>query len=295
MCYLQMSYTDGMDIALNLEDLREELMEKWTDVAYPINFGETSGLVEYDEWFADPDGTGSVIQTIIDMCAAANVTPFFLTKIRFPWYLQFRGKVQVGVSLMPEAVREWMAPHGSPADELLDGLRWAWSAGAVDPVVRLSTVWQQRDAYPAFLDSMVAQLGTSGWRLTLDILRFTPSTATTIAKHYPHAAELFAEEIAPGESKSLATLAKEAKRGVEHVKKIRPPAERQAEIFTWFRNELDARGCATVFLSPCKGDPEELLPPARLKIINPMPCACYGPSKSGCIEGAMGKRTPCQS
>src|SRR5207302_269446 len=94
---------------------------------YPINFGETSGLVEYDEWFSSVDGEGSIIQYVIDACAEADVCPFFLTKIRYPRYLRFHGKVQVGISLMPEPVRKWVAPHGSPADELLDSLAWATS------------------------------------------------------------------------------------------------------------------------------------------------------------------------
>ena len=278
-CYLNMPYTDGMDVALNWEDLRDELLRKWRGYAYPINFGETSGLVEYDEWFADEDGAGSMIQFVIDACAEAQVTPFFLTKIRYPRYLNFRGKVQVGISLMPEPVREWVAPNGSPAEELLDSLAWAVSAGAVDPVIRMTVIWQQRDAYPEFLELCRERLGATGWRLTLDILRFTPVTASIIGKRYPEAARVFADEIAPEGSRTLRELAHDAKSGDEHVKKIRPPADRQAEIFIWFRQQLDRLGCRDVMLTPCKGDPEELTPLARLKVIHAMPCACYGAQK----------------
>jgi hypothetical protein len=274
-----MPYTDGMDVALNCEDLRDELLCKWRGYGYPINFGETSGLVEYDEWFADEDGTGSMIQFVIDACAEAHVTPFFLTKIRYPGYLRFRGKVQVGISLMPEAVREWVAPNGSPAEELLDSLAWAVSAGAVDPVIRMTVIWQQRDSYPDFLQLCRDRLGPTGWRLTLDILRFTPTTASIIGKRYPEAAKAFAEEISPETSKTLRELAHDAKTAEAHVKKIRPPADRQAEIFIWFRQQLDRLGCRDVMLTPCKGDPEELTPLARLKVIHAMPCACYGAQK----------------
>jgi hypothetical protein len=149
-CYLNMPYTDGMDVALNWEDLADELQEKWRQYLYPINFGETSGLVEYDEWFAAPNGTGSIIQFVINACADAEVTPFFLTKVRYPRYLRFDGKVQVGISLMPEPVRTWLAPNGSPADELLDSLAWAWSVGAVDPVIRLTVIWQQKKVIRIF-------------------------------------------------------------------------------------------------------------------------------------------------
>ena len=83
-CYLNMPYTDGMDVALNWEDLATELRKKWFQYKYPINFGETSGLVEYDEWFSNEDGNGSMIQFVIDACNEAEVTPFFLTKIRYP-------------------------------------------------------------------------------------------------------------------------------------------------------------------------------------------------------------------
>lgn len=277
-CYLNMPYTDGMDVALNWEDLADELQNKWRQYQYPINFGETSGLVEYDEWFAAFDGTGSMIQFVIDACAKAEVTPFFLTKIRYPRYLQFHSKVQVGISLMPEPVRQWVAPNGSPAEELLDSLAWAWSVGVVDPVIRLTVIWQQKNVYPDFLKLIRSRLGPSGWRLTLDILRFTPVTASIIAKRYPKPAVTFAREIAPDGKKTLSALARDAKGSDEHVKKIRPPAERQAEIFIWFRQQLNDLGCKDVMLTPCKGDPQELLPLARLKVINAMPCACYSTS-----------------
>lgn len=275
-CYLNMPYTDGMDIALNWEDLATELRKKWCGYEYPINFGETSGLVEYDEWFAEDDGTGSMIQYVIDACDRAHVTPFFLTKIRYPRYLKFQGKVQVGISSMPESVRSWIAPNGSPADELLDSLAWAIKAGAVDPVVRMTAVWQQIEEYPDFLELCRDRLGTTGWRLTLDILRFTPMTASIIARRYPQAAAVFAREIAPEGPATLHDLARDAKGSDPHVKKLRPPAERQAEIFIWFRERLNDLGCSHVMLTPCKGDPDELTPLARLKVISAMPCACYG-------------------
>jgi hypothetical protein len=278
-CYLNMPYTDGMDVALNWEELADELHKKWRRYQYPINFGETSGLVEYDEWFAQPDGTGSMIQFVIDACAEADITPFFLTKIRYPRYLRFHGNVQVGISLMPEPVREWLAPNGSPAEELLDSLAWAWSTGAIDPVIRLTAIWQQKEVYPDFLKLVRDRLSTTGWRLTLDILRFTPVTASIIANRYPQPAITFANEIAPDHNKTLGELAREAKGSEAHVKKIRPPADRQAEIFIWFRQQLNDLGCKDVMLTPCKGDPDELAPLARLKIINSMPCACYGTSE----------------
>ena len=91
-----MPYTDGMDVALNWEDLAAELRKKWFQYEYPINFGETSGLVEYDEWFSDKDGNGSMIQFVIDACNEAEVTPFFLTKIRYPQYLRFQRQGSSG-------------------------------------------------------------------------------------------------------------------------------------------------------------------------------------------------------
>jgi hypothetical protein len=181
------------------------------------------------------------------------VTPFFLTKIRYPRYLSFRGKVQVGVSAMPEPVRQWLAPHGSPADELLESLRWAVAQGAVDPVIRLGVVWEDRDYYPHFLQQCCDVLSDIHWRLTLDILRFTPGTATIIERRYPEAAKRFAKEIAPGSDNSLSDLAKAAKQGAEHVKKLRPPESRQAEIYRWFRHQLDSLGHPEISLTPCKG------------------------------------------
>ena len=279
-CYLNMPYTNGMDIALNWDDLADELKQKWAGYAYPINFGETSGLVEYDEWFANSDGEGSMIQFIIDACAEAKVTPFFLTKIRYPDYLRFSGRVQAGISLMPEPVRRWVAPNGSPADELLSSLSRAVSAGARDPVIRMTVIWQQQELYPEFLERCRDLLGKTGWRLTLDILRFTPSTASIISKRYPDASRKFAAEIEPEGAHDLGSIARTAAGSKTHVKKIRPSADRQAEIFVWFRRELDRLGCKDVMLTPCKGDPDELTPLARLKVISSMPCACYGNNSS---------------
>jgi hypothetical protein len=283
-CYLNMPYTDGMDVAMNLEDMASELKEKWRGYPYPINFGETGGLVEYDEWFADQCGDGSMMQFVIDACASAGLTPFFLTKIRYPGYLRFDGKVQVGISLVPEPVRQWLAPNGSPTEELLESLAWAWSAGARDPVIRMSLIWQQRDEYPEILERCRELLGRRGWRLTLDILRFTPTTALIIDKRYPEAALIFANEIAPNTGKSLTEIVREANSAGDHVKKIRPPAERQGEIYIWFRKELDRLGCENVMLTACKGDPAELTPLVRAKIIQAMPCACYGCGKERSIK-----------
>ena len=154
-------------------------------------------------------------------------------------------------------------------------MAWAIAAGAIDPVIRLTVIWRQRDEYPSFLSLCKRQLGTSGWRLTLDILRFTPATARIIAGRYPEAAAAFADEIAEGSGLGLDELARAAGASGHHVKKIRPTADRQAEIFIWFRRELDRLGCKDVMLTPCKGDPAELTPLARLKVIRAMPCACY--------------------
>ncbi len=281
-CYLQMPYTDGMDVALNWEDLATELAsEKWRGFNYPISFGETGGLVEYDEWFADEHGNGSMIQFVIDACAQANVTPFFLTKIRFPRYLVFNGRVQVGISLMPEPIRRSMAPYGSPSDELLDSLAWSVSRGAVDPVIRLLVIWQERELYPELLGRCREKLGRSGWRLTLDILRFTPSTASIIARRHPDAATLFADELSPETPRTLTQLVREAKASEERVKKIRPPAARQAEIFRWFREQLSRAGCPGVWITPCKADPAELAPLVREKVAHSMPCACCADNQGG--------------
>ena len=291
-CYLQMPYTDGMDVALNLEDLADELVNTWADFRYPINFGESSGLIEFDEWFAREEGRGSLVQYVIDACAAARVTPFFLTKIRYPRYLRFDGKVQAGVSLMPEPVRTWLAPNGSPTDELLDSLAWAVAAGACDPVVRLTVIWQQRDLYAQLLEQCRERLGPDGWRLTLDILRFTPGTASIIARRYPRAAAVFARELDPDGEADLAELAGGGIRAGRRVKKIRPPADRQAEIYVWFRNELNRLGCKGVLLTPCKGDPNELTPLARQKVISSMPCACFGVSRPAGERIQLGRVIP---
>jgi hypothetical protein len=57
----------------------------------------------------------------------------------------------------------------------------------------------------------------------LDILRFTPVTASIIAKRYPKAAITFAHEITPDGHRTLGQLAREAKGGEEHVKKMNDP------------------------------------------------------------------------
>jgi hypothetical protein len=270
-CYLQSYATEAMEIALNVGDLATELVNEWRGLAHPINFGETGGLVEVDEWFADEHGKGSLVQAAIDACARAGVTPFFLTKIRYPAYLQFNGRVQTGISLMPESIRVEMAPHGSPSDELLSSLRWTINAGAVGPVVRLLMLYERREEYKSLLRRCKDLLGATGWRLTLDIIRFTPRTAATIASRHPDAAASFARELDVDGSLSLQDLARSA----AGAKKIRPPEHRQGEAFRWVRQQLDSLGCRDIMVTPCKGDPEELLPLVREGVIKAMPCACY--------------------
>jgi hypothetical protein len=92
-CYLQSYATEAIEIALNLGDLETELINDWRGFRRPINFGETGGLIEVDEWFAGQNGEGSLVQAVIDACAKARVTPFFLTKVRYPTYLRFSGRV----------------------------------------------------------------------------------------------------------------------------------------------------------------------------------------------------------
>jgi hypothetical protein len=164
-----------------------------------------------------------------------------------------------------------MAPHGSPAEELLGSLQWAVSAGAVDPVIRLLMLYERREDYVSLLQQCRDLLGATGWRLTLDIMRFTPHTAATIGRRYPDAAADFARELEPDGSATLQELA-HAGAG---EKKIRPTEDRQAEIYRWVRHQLDALGCREVMLTPCKGNPDELLPLIREGTIKGMPCACY--------------------
>ncbi len=279
-CYLLMTYTQSMDIALNWEDLRDEL-QRWgyqgAKYRYPINFGETSGMVEYDHWFSTPDGEGSMVQYIIDACEEARVMPFFLTKQAYPDYLKYNGMVQVGISLSPEPVRQWLSPHGSSAEVLLESLRNAVAKGAVSPVIRLAIIWSQREAYPPLLDR-IAELfkdynDDGGLRITADIIRFTPSTAAEIGRLYPEQARtLFAEANVPytddGDKLRVNTRA-------ATDRKFRPEVEQQATIYRWLRDELNARGLRGVDLTPCKGNPDELLPLVREGTIEAMPCACY--------------------
>lgn len=272
-CYLQAYQMDAMQVALNLDDLAEELSKTWYGFAYPINFCEVSGLIEYDEWFADEYGTGSIAQSIIEACSEARVTPFLLTKIRFPKYLNFDSKVQTGISLMPEVIRVDMAPFGSPAEELLASLAETVKKGAIDPVVRLTVFYEKIEHYPELLKMCREYLGEEGWRMTLDIMRFTPSTAKTIAKRYPDLSQQFASEVAPDEPEAdLGELATRA--GKE--KKLRPTIQRQAEIYRWFRTQLNNLGCHAMDITPCKGSPQELIPLVKEGTINAMPCACYG-------------------
>lgn len=269
-CYLQMAYTDGMTINLNWEDLAKELQREWAGFPYPINFSETSGVVEYDEWFAGPYGEGSMVQYVIDSCANAEVIPFLLTKIRFPRYLRYSGRVHVGISAMPEEIRRTMAPHGSPADELVRSLAAAVEAGASDPVVRLFFMWQHREVYSAMLQCLRDYLGISGWGLTLDIPRFTAGTLATIGKRYPELTETFATELGD-ETATLSDVI-----AGNHDKKIRPSPQRQADVYQWVRRELDQIGCQGVSITACKGNPDELRPLVHSGVIDSMPCACYG-------------------
>ena len=277
-CYLQMAYTDGMTINLNWEDLAEELKREWPGFPYPINFSETSGVVEYDEWFAGPNGEGSMVQFLIDACADVEVIPFLLTKIRFPPYLRYSERVQVGISAMPEEIRRTMAPHGSPTDELVRSLAAAVDAGASDPVVRLFFMWKYREAYSAMLRRLRDYLGESGWGLTLDIPRFTARTLATIGKRYPQLAETFATELGDGTGTLPDLIAG------NNDKKIRPSLQRQTDAYQWVRRELNQIGCQDVSITACKGNPDELRPLVHAGVIDAMPCACYGVNSTELVQ-----------
>lgn len=285
-CYLQMSYTQSMDFALNLDDLAAELM-RWgyqgMKYPYPINFGETSGLVEYDHWFSRPDGQGSIVQQVIDACYAARVMPFFLSKQAYPGYLNYKGLVQVGISLSPEPVREWLSPYGSPAEALLQSLRRAVDKGAVSPVIRLAIIWEQRDAYPPLLDRIAEVFGdyhvNGGVRITADLIRFTPGTAAEIGRNQPTAvsSRLFSEAAVPytpaTDAHGRDILKVNAAAATDA--KFRADIEQQSEIYRWLRGEFDERSLQHFDLTPCKGNPQELLPLVREGVIEAMPCACY--------------------
>lgn len=288
-CYLQMSYTQSMDIALNLDDLAAELMRwgyKGAKYPYPINFGETSGLVEYDHWFSHADGQGSIVQQVIDACYEARVMPFFLSKQAYPDYLKYKGLVQVGISLSPEPVRQWLSPYGSPASTLLQSLRRAVDNGAVSPVIRLALIWEQRECYPQLLDEIAQVFGdyrvSGGLRITADLIRFTPSTAAEIGRNQPVSVSrrLFDEAAVPYTETADA-------QGREYLKvdtaaatdaKFRAATSRQNEVYRWLRGELNARGLQHFDLTPCKGNPTELLQLVREGTLEAMPCACYAAS-----------------
>lgn len=286
-CFLQMAHTDGMVVYGNWEDLGAELARDWADYQYPINFGDKGGLVEYDEWLAEPDGEGSMVQYLINACCSANVSPALLTKIRYGRHLKFRGRVQVGISLMPEEIRCYLAPHGSPSDELLESLAWAVGEGAVDPTIRMFTMWERADLYPQLLESCRDLLGARGWRLTVDLPRFTPRTLVTIGKRYGTLAEEFHRELDPEGSSSLRELAREG----QAEKKLRPPVERQFAIYRGIREMLDALGCDEVPVSACKANPEEILPLVREGTLAVMPCACYANGPGGAVP-CTGVRCP---
>ena len=273
VCYLNAYQMDSMDLALNLENLQVELQRDWSGWPYPINFGETGGLVELDRLFVDEKGNGSLVQTVIDACAETEVIPFFLAKIAFPRYLTFQNRVKVGISMMPEEIRPEIAPYGSPTDELLDSLQWAVAAGAEHPVVRLFVLWEQRDLYPELLKGCRDRLGTDGWQLTVDLPRFTPATLSSIAKRYPEVASSLAAELDPSGTRNASQIASAARK----AKKARPPLERQVEVYRGVRTMLDDLGCRNVPITGCKGDPAELRPLVREKVIRMMPCACYNP------------------
>jgi len=270
-CYLQTYQLDAMTLYLNWDDLATQLREEWFGYDFPLNFSEVGGFVEYDRWFAAEDGEGSMVQFAIDVCAASETIPFFLTKIAYPRYLKFNGHVQVGISLMPEAIRQDHAPHGSPSDELLESLAWAWQAGAYDPTIRLFLLWERRALYPALLKRCRDLLGERDWRITLDIPRFTPSTAHRIAKRRPESAEVYAGELDPTGQRDLQQLARDGWAD----KKVRPPVARQVDMYRWVREQLDALGCDRVSLTACKAEPDELAALVQEGVIHKMPCACH--------------------
>ena len=273
MCFAQGVHQEPMTVYLNLEDLKEEL-QRYAGCRDPINFCARSGLIEYDRWFSDEDGQGSIAQFIIDACAAANVSPLFLSKIAFPRYLRFHGTVHVGVSLMPEALRQQLAPFSSPSDELLDSLAWALNEGAAHPVIRLFVMRQHLFRYTSLLAACRDRLGTSGWRVTVDVPRFAPDTLSQIAIRYPELEPAVARELEPRSTRTLREIAGSSRK---KVKQIRPPLHLEVQVYRRLRDILDRLGCQAIPLTPCKGHPAALLPLVEEGILCRSPCACYAP------------------
>ncbi|MGO9112960.1 MAG: DNA methyltransferase [Thermoguttaceae bacterium] len=276
VCYLQGPYREAMTVFLNLEDLEAEL-QSWQGHLHPINFSAKSGLIEYDRWFCNDDGEGSIAQFIIDACAKASVIPYFLTKIVFPRYLRFDGTVQVGISLMPENIRKVIAPFGSPTEELLSSLEWAVSAGAVNPGIRLFALRQYLDQYVPLLKLCRQYLGQRGWQLTVDVPRFASDTLSKIAIRYPNLAPTLAQELDPNGGRSLREIAGQA-RGKS--KQLRPPLEQELQVYREIRRILDEIGCQEVPITACKGDPQALLPLVHDGVLCKFPCACYAPQQA---------------
>ena len=218
---------------------------------------------------------------------------YFLTKIAFPRYLKFHGSVQVGVSLMPEAIRKDIAPFGSTTDELLSSLAWAASAGATNPGIRLFVMHQYLEQYAPLLKLCRQYLGQRGWQLTVDVPRFAPDTLSQIAIRYPELAPTLAQELDPNSGRSLREIAGQARR---KIKQLRPPPEKEAHVYQELRRILDEIGCQEVPITACKGDPQALLSLVHDGVICKSPCACYGPSRMMCEFLTLARRRPpCQS
>ena len=249
-------------IMLNLEDAIPELD------ALPrgsvVNWAELGGPVEQDPWFVDPDGRGSLVQSILDLSTERGVVAFFLTKGVYESYLQLDGRLALfAISLNAPAISRIFEPGGAPPEARLKGLASSIDHGLMDHTIRLGPIIPiegYEKHYQELFQMMADILGHRLKRITVDVLRFSPQMTGILKSSFP------AEIVTP--------LLKEMDMSVK-AHKFRPSAERQQQLYHWVNSLLAEYGMPQVKTTPCKADPAEALQFLKVGDIGSMPCACH--------------------
>jgi DNA repair photolyase len=262
-CYLRGVRGMGVkQILLNLEDAIPELDA--LPAGSVVNWAELGGPVEQDPWFVDEEGSGSLVQTILDRSTERGIVAFFLTKGKYEPYLQLDGRLALlAISLNAPAISRLFEPGGAPAEERLKGLAWAIDHGAMDHTIRLGPIiptegYEQH--YRDLFQMMRDILGTRLKRITVDLLRFSPQMPGILRASFP-------EEIVRALLGEMETEVK--------AHKFRPSPQRQLQLYQWIRGLLRQYGMSDVAMTPCKADPGEALHFLKAGAITSMPCACH--------------------
>lgn len=172
-CYLRGVPFATNSIALNVGEYAEQVSRKRkvrgrSVLPKIINLSETGGPIE---WAVEYKLQG-LIQAYTDATLAAGIVPYWLTKKHLTG-VNFKG-AHIGISLNPWAVMSARSPGADCPNDLLQLLANAGFDGA-STVIRWGPIIPGYEREYDELADVVADWGLDESRITVDLLRYSPS------------------------------------------------------------------------------------------------------------------------